>query len=63
MYPYHNKIKQRIKNNELQRYEYLDSYRGITPCLLLHFNTEPFTRPIRQHRFKEYEALFKEIVK
>jgi hypothetical protein len=59
MYPYHNKIKQRIKNNELVRYEYLKGYKGISPCLLLYFETEPRTRPIREHRFKEYEELFK----
>lgn len=57
MYPYHNKIKQRIKNNELVRYEYLENYKNISPCLLLHFDTDPKTRPIREHRFKEYEAL------
>ena len=61
MYPYHNKIKQRIKNNELVRYEYLDSYKSIAPCLLLHFDTEPYVRPVREHRFKEYEELFKDI--
>ena len=49
MYPYHNKIKQRIKNKELESYEYLDEYRGISPCLLLHFSTDPTTRPIREH--------------
>jgi hypothetical protein len=59
MYPYHNKIKQRIKNKELVRYEYLKEYKGIAPCLLLQFETEPRTRPIREHRFKEYEELFK----
>ena len=59
MYPYHNKIKQRINNNELIRYEYLKEYKGISPCLLLHFETEPRTRPIREHRFEEYEELFK----
>jgi len=63
MYPYHNKIKQRIKNKELIRYEYLDNYKGISPCLLLYFDLEPYRRPIREHRFKEYEALFKEITK
>ena len=42
MYPYHNKIKQRIKNNELVRYEYVAKYKSICPCLLLHFATEPF---------------------
>jgi len=57
MYPYHNKIKQRIKNNELIKYEYLDKYKDISPCLLLYFNTEPKTRPIREHRFGEYEEI------
>ena len=61
MYPYHNKIKQRIHNKELIRYEYVDSYKNISPCLLLYFETEPKIRPIREHRFKEYEALFAEI--
>lgn len=61
MYPYHNKIKQRIKNKELIRYEFVEKYKNISPCLLLYFDTEPFIRPIRQHRFKEYEELFKQI--
>lgn len=61
MYPYHNKIKQRIKNNELLGYEYVDSYKNISPCLLLHFSTEPKIRPIREHRFKEYEELLNKL--
>ena len=60
MYPYHNKIKQRIKNNELTGYEYVDEYNSISPCLLLHFSTEPKIRPIRKHRFEEYETLLNE---
>ncbi len=63
MYPYHNKIKQRIKNNELERYEYVDQYKSISPCLLLHFSTDPKIRPIREHRFKEYEAILNENAK
>ena len=63
MYPYHNKIKQRIKNNELIRYEYLDKYKSISPCLLLHFETEPKLRPIREHRFEEYEGILKKRLK
>ncbi len=59
MYPYHNKIKQRIKNNELVRYEYVEKYNSISPCLLLHFSTEHKIRPIREHRFKEYEIILK----
>lgn len=63
MYPYHNKIKQRIKNSELERYEYVDRYKSIEPCLVLHFSTEPKIRPIREHRFAEYEALFLKLQK
>lgn len=61
MYPYHKKIKQRIKNNELIKYEYVEKYKLISPCLLLHFDTEPKLRPIREHRFEEYETLLKAI--
>lgn len=61
MYPYHNKIKQRIKNNELSSYEYVKTYKSISPCLLLHFSTEPKIRPIREHRFEEYEQLLQEM--
>lgn len=57
MYPYHNKIKQRIRNKELVRYEFVDRYRNIAPCLLLHFDTEPRIRPIREHRFAEYREI------
>ena len=31
MYPYHNKIKQRIRNRELVKYEYVDKYKDISP--------------------------------
>lgn len=59
MYPYHNKIKQRINNHELYLIEYVDSYNHIKePCMLLHFKTEPFVRPIREYRIPEYEELF-----
>lgn len=63
MYPYHNKIKQRIKNHELIRYEYVDKYKSISPCLLLYFSTEPKIKPVRKHRFKEYEKILNNIVK
>ena len=61
MYPYHNKIKQRINNNELVSYEYVDQYKNISPCLLLQFSTEPKVKPIREHRFDEYETIFKNL--
>ena len=59
MYPYHNKIKQRIKNNELIKYEFVDSYKKISPCLLLYFDSEPKIRPIREYRFSEYDDLLR----
>ena len=59
MYPYHNKIKQRIKNNELIKFEFKEKYKQISPCLLLYFNTEPYLRPIREHRFEEYKEVLK----
>ena len=59
MYPYHNKIKQRIQNKEFIRYQYVEIYKNISPCLLLYFDTDPKIRPIREHRFEEYEVLFK----
>ena len=57
MYPYHNRIKQRINNNELTGFEYVDEYNDIKPCLLLYFETEPKIRPIRSYRFEEYEKI------
>tara|TARA_B100000780_G_scaffold263764_1_gene217894 strand:+ start:2047 stop:2238 length:192 start_codon:yes stop_codon:yes gene_type:complete len=63
MYPYHNKIKQRIKNKELLSYEYVAKYKSIHPCLLLHFETYPQIRPIREYRFKEYDSLLMNLAK
>lgn len=57
MYPYHNKIKQRISNGELIGYEFVEKYKSISPCLLLYFSTEPRIRPIREHRFAEYKQI------
>lgn len=61
MYPYHNKIKQRIKNNELESYEYVERYKNISPCLILYFNTDPKIRPIREHRFDEYHDILNNV--
>lgn len=55
MYPYHNRIKQRIKGNELMKVTYADSYKHIKEkVMLLHFDTEPRVRPIRKHKWNEY---------
>ena len=54
MYPYHNKIKQRIKNSELVGYEFVKDYGKIGECLLLKFETYPQVRPIRPYRYGDY---------
>ena len=54
MYPYHNKIKQRINNGELVGFEFVEDWPNIGSCLLLRFNTLPALRPIRPHRYAEY---------
>ena len=54
MYPYHNKIKQRIHNGELVGFEFVEDWPKIGSCLLLRFNTMPAMRPIRPHRYDEY---------
>ena len=60
MYPYHNVIKKRIKNGELAGFEYIENYKNIEECLLLHFSTPPFERPIRPHKYFEYSNLLAE---
>jgi len=60
MYPYHNRIKQRIRNGELIGYRYMNDYPRIGECLLLEFSTPPFVRPIRPKRYGEYELILRE---
>lgn len=55
--PYHNRIKQRIKNGELVGRKFVDNHKGIGECMLLVFNTEPSIRPIRPERYVEYVDL------
>lgn len=57
MYPYHNEIKKRIKNGELVGFRYVDDYPKIGECLVLEFSTFPFKRPIRPHKYSEYQKL------
>lgn len=54
MYPYHNRIIQRIKNGELIGIGESDSKEF---AFVLLFNTEPFTRPIRPHSVYRYKDI------
>ena len=55
MYPYHNRILQRIKNGELIGFEFCDGKFA----LIFHFSTYPFTRPIRPHAVYKYEEILR----
>lgn len=57
MYPYHNRIKQRIKNGELVAHYFTNDWPNIGEAIVLVFNTEPFLRPIRPYRWPEYESI------
>lgn len=54
MYPYHNRIKQRINSGELIDYYFTKNYPRIGEALVLVFNTDPHLRPIRPHKWSEY---------
>ena len=60
MYPYHNRIKQRIKNGELVGYVFVDDYPKIGECLVLVFDTVPAMRPIRPNRYVDYVDILAE---
>lgn len=57
MYPYHNRIKQRIRAGELVGYEYVEDYPRMGEALVLYFSTNPPVRPIRPYRYAEYKPL------
>ena len=57
MYPYHAILKQRIQNGELVDVQDCNNYKKVGQCKLLIFSTEPFVRPIRQHRYNEYSDI------
>lgn len=60
MYPYHGRIKQRIRNGEMTGFRFADNYPGIGECLVLEFGTYPFIRPVRPDRYAEYERILEE---
>lgn len=53
-YGYHQKIRQRIRSGELVDHYFTDDYPKIGEALVLVFNTAPFLRPVRPHRYVDY---------
>lgn len=60
MYPYHNRILQRIKNNELISWYEEENYKKIGKCIILLFKTSPFIRPIRPKAYFKYQNYLNE---
>lgn len=60
MYPYHNRIKQRIKNGELIGHDFVEDYPNIGECLVLKFSTFPALRPICPNRYVDYVDILAE---
>lgn len=60
MYPYHNRIKQRIKAGELIGYSFVNDYPRIGACMVLEFCTHPQFRPIRLSRLAGYISVMDE---
>lgn len=60
MYPYHNRIKQRIRNGELIGYKFVEDYPKIGECLVLQFSTCPPLRPVRPHKYVDYVDILAE---
>ena len=58
-YSYHGRIKQRISNGELIDHYFTGSYPRIGEAMVLVFRTEPFLRPVRPYRWREYEGVVK----
>lgn len=57
---YHAKAKNLINTGHLVRFEYVGKWNQIAPALVLFFdNNKPM--PIRQHRWDEYEQIFKNL--
>ena len=57
MYPYHNRIKQRIRAGEMIGYHYTEAYPRIGRCLVLEFDRPPLLRPVREYRWPEYQEI------
>lgn len=55
-YNYHGIIKNKIKDNELIKIEFVLKYHNINNVMLLYFN-DGTVKPIREHRWLEYFLL------
>lgn len=57
-YNYHGVAKRLIKEGHLTRFEFVESWNGISPALVLFFDNR-LPMPIRREKWWEYENLLK----
>lgn len=54
---YHAKVKKKIVQVGVEKFEFVEKYNNISPALLIYFK-DGSVMPIREHKFLEYVALF-----
>lgn len=62
VYPYHNRIKKRIKSGEMIYHYFTEDYPGIGEALVIVFKNPPFSCPIRPEKWEEYTDIIKKEV-
>lgn len=58
-YNYHAMIKRRLRSGESFNAEIKYVYNGISPVMIIEFCDKVY--PIREYRFEEYFAIFREL--
>lgn len=53
---YHAKVKKKINEVGVERVEFVERYKNISPAILIHFK-DGNMMPIREQKFLEYVAL------
>ena len=53
---YHAKVKNKIEQVGVEKFEFVEKYKNISPALLIYFK-DGSMMPIREHKFLEYIAL------
>lgn len=57
---YHAKLKRKIKEGELIKWEVVNQWNKISPALVLYFTDCP-PMPVREYRFEEYFELLEKL--
>lgn len=53
---YHAKVRKKIEEVGVEKFEFVEKYKKISPALLIFFK-DGSVMPIREHKFLEYVSL------